>query len=535
MKSSEYWKERMSALNGEKYRKSTEYYEDVRKQYRKAIRDMERNVLIWYERIADNNGVSLTNAKKLLNAAELEEFHWTVEEYIQAGERNAVNGQWVKQLENASAKYHISRLEAMRIQLQQQAELIAAQFDRSLSQFLGSVYEEQSYHTAYEIAAGIGIGRRFERINPRMIEQVLAKPWAQDGKVFSERIWTNRDKLIRNLHTILAQGIVRGTAPQRMIVDLSRSMEVSQKQAANLILTETAAISARATQDTYKKLGVEEFEVLETLDSRTCGLCADMDGKHFSQKDYQIGVTVPPFHPRCRGTTVPYFDDEFTEGEMRTARDENDKGYELVPADMTYREWEERFVREGEKTQSGLRSGKIGDTDGSSVIEDVQEINYNSSEQIKQKFSEFVMQHRDSKEEYAGVITTDNKLYFIKGTHFNVGIDLVEDSLKDAIVIHNHPDGRDLFGDCFSKDDFSAFFQYGIKELQVFSGLGRFSMTYSGNYFLKEEAESLYDEALNKIWENAFSSRKRIAYEQLGIMQELDKMIEGLTFKMVED
>lgn len=60
-------------------------------------------------------------------------------------------------------------------------------------------------------------------------------------------------------------------------------------------------------------------------------------------------------------------------------------------------------------------------------------------------------------------------------------------------------------------------------------------MTYSGNYFLKEEAESLYDEALNKIWENAFSSRKRIAYEQLGIMQELDKMIEGLTFKMVED
>ena len=117
MKSSEYWKERMSALNGEKYRKSTEYYEDVRKQYRKAIRDMERNVLIWYERIADNNGVSLTNAKKLLNAPELEEFHWTVEEYIQAGERNAVNGQWVKQLENASAKYHISRLEAMRIQL----------------------------------------------------------------------------------------------------------------------------------------------------------------------------------------------------------------------------------------------------------------------------------------------------------------------------------------------------------------------------------------------------------------------------------
>ncbi len=346
MKSRDYWKERMSALNEENYRKSAAYYEDVRKQYQKAIRDMERDILVWYERIADNNGISLANAKKLLKADELEEFHWTVQDYIEAGEANAVSGQWMKQLENASAKYHISRLEAMRIQLQQQAELIAAQFEQSLEEFLGELYEEQSYHIAYEIAAGTGIGRSFERINPRTIEQVLAKPWAQDGKVFSERIWTNRDKLVQNLHTILSQGIVRGTAPQRMIADLSHSMEVSRSQAANLILTETAAISARATQDTYKELDVEEFEVLETLDSRTCSLCADMDGKHFPQKDYQIGVTVPPFHPRCRGTTVPYFDDEFTEGEMRAARDENDKGYELVPADLTYRDWEERFVRE---------------------------------------------------------------------------------------------------------------------------------------------------------------------------------------------
>ena len=353
MKSRDYWKERMSALNEENYRKSAAYYEDVRKQYQKAIRDMERDILVWYERIADNNGISLANAKKLLKADELEEFHWTVQDYIEAGEANAVNGQWMKQLENASAKYHISRLEAMRIQLQQQAELIAAQFEQSLKEFLGELYEEQSYHIAYEIAAGIGIGRSFERINPRTIEQVLAKPWAQDGKVFSERIWTNRDKLVQNLHTILSQGIVRGTAPQRMIADLSHSMEVSRSQAANLILTETAAISARATQDTYKELDVEEFEVLETLDSRTCSLCADMDGKHFPQKDYQIGVTVPPFHPRCRGTTVPYFDDEFTEGEMRAARDENDEGYELVPADMTYREWEERFVREEKTSEKG--------------------------------------------------------------------------------------------------------------------------------------------------------------------------------------
>lgn len=351
MRSSDYWKGRMAALNEANYRRSAAYYEDVKKQYQKAIRDMERDILVWYERIADNNGISLASAKKLLKRDELEEFRWTVEEYIKAGRENAVSGQWMKQLENASARYHISRLEAMKLQLQQRAETIAAEFGSSLKEFLGSVYEEQGYRTAYEIMAGTGVGRSFERISLRTIEQVLEKPWAQDGKVFSERIWENRDRLVQNLHSILSQGVTRGFSSQRMIAELSHSMEVSRNQAANLILTETAAISARATQDTYQELDVEEFEVLETLDRRTCSLCADMDGRHFPVKDYQIGVTAPPFHPRCRGTTVPYFDDEFTAGEMRAARDENDEGYELVPADMTYREWEARFVRE-EKTSA---------------------------------------------------------------------------------------------------------------------------------------------------------------------------------------
>lgn len=47
---------------------------------------------------------------------------------------------------------------------------------------------------------------------------------------------------------------------------------------------------------------------------------------------------MTPFHANCRTTTIPYFDDEFNEGEMRAARGEDGKTYD-VPADMTYSEW----------------------------------------------------------------------------------------------------------------------------------------------------------------------------------------------------
>ena len=50
-----------------------------------------------------NNGVSMAEARKLLNNKELEEFRWDVDDYIRYGQENAVNQQWMKQLENASS------------------------------------------------------------------------------------------------------------------------------------------------------------------------------------------------------------------------------------------------------------------------------------------------------------------------------------------------------------------------------------------------------------------------------------------------
>lgn len=56
--------------------------------------------------------------------------------------------------------------------------------------------------------------------------------------------------------------------------------------------------------DCYKELDIKEYEIVETLDSRTCDVCADLDGKVFKMSEYQVGVTAPPFHPRCRGCTA---------------------------------------------------------------------------------------------------------------------------------------------------------------------------------------------------------------------------------------
>jgi SPP1 gp7 family putative phage head morphogenesis protein len=83
-------------------------------------------------------------------------------------------------------------------------------------------------------------------------------------------------------------------------------------------MTESAYFASASQKDAFNDLDVERFEIVATLDSRTSVICQDLDGHIFDMKDYEAGVTAPPFHVWCRTTTVPYFEDNYGE---RAARD----------------------------------------------------------------------------------------------------------------------------------------------------------------------------------------------------------------------
>ena len=75
MQNSEYWKKRFEALEDDQYKKSQKYIEDMERQFREAQNNISMDIERWYQRLADNNDISLASAKKLLKKDELEEFH----------------------------------------------------------------------------------------------------------------------------------------------------------------------------------------------------------------------------------------------------------------------------------------------------------------------------------------------------------------------------------------------------------------------------------------------------------------------------
>ena len=356
-RTSEYWQERFRQMEESQHDTSVRTVQEIEQEFRRAEQALDGKINAWYQRFAADNGISMVEARRLLNSDELEEFRWDVQDYIKYGRENGINQQWAKQLENASAKVHISRLEALKVQTQQEIEKLYGNYHDSIDEHIANLYTSGYYHTAYEVQRGIGVGWQMQSFNPEKVNDIIHKPWAVDGRNFSERIWTDKTKLINNMQDSLTRMCITGESPDRAIREISQNMKVSRSQAARIVQTESAAFSAKAQETCFSDLDVEEFEVVETLDSHTCPTCGEMDGKHFSMKDYKIGVTVPPFHPNCRGCTCPYFNDEFTTGE-RVARGADGKKY-YVPENTTYEEWKKSFV-DGDKPD--LKPVKKDDT-----------------------------------------------------------------------------------------------------------------------------------------------------------------------------
>jgi SPP1 gp7 family putative phage head morphogenesis protein len=346
-KSSAYWQKRFSALENAQNQYGQNIFHQIEPAFDKAERQIQAQIEAWYARYASNNGITLAEARKQLSAAELKELQWDVQEYIKYGQENAMNQQWMKELENASARFHISRLEALKLRTQQSLEVVFGNELDSLDGMVKRLYQSGYYHTCFEVQKGFNIGWEIGQIDERKLQKVISKPWAADGKTFSDRVWQSKTTMVNELHQQMTRTIIQGKAPDEAIKSMTKYLQNKTKNAkynaGRLVMTEQAFISSAAQKDAFNDLDVEEFEIVATLDSHTSDICREMDGKHFPMKDFQPGVTAPPFHVWCRSTTVPYFDDEWGRSGERAARGEDGKTY-YVPADMTYPEWKKAIV-----------------------------------------------------------------------------------------------------------------------------------------------------------------------------------------------
>ncbi|WP_342505635.1 minor capsid protein [Sporosarcina sp. FSL K6-2383] len=333
-----YWEDRAEQREMESQLIASKYLARMDESLREAQLDIVRQIEAFYARYSIENKVTLTEARKYLNVKELKDFKDIDLKRFREMSLSS-NPEYNRILNAASYRVRISRLEALNLNIEMRMAQLYGGLN-GLQQYaytgLGEVYQASYYQSMFSLAQAGVVGGTVAVLTDKTMQEVLTYNWS--GKEFSERIWGHQASTRMAIRKELEKSFASGRSIQKTTKAIMDATDVTRSRAETLVRTESNFFHGLAAQNSYTDAGIEKYEVLATLDSRTSNICREQDGKVYDSKDYEPGVTANPFHPNCRSTTIPWFDEsEYTDGEQRQSADG------LIDS-MTYEEWFGKYV-----------------------------------------------------------------------------------------------------------------------------------------------------------------------------------------------
>jgi len=200
-----------------------------------------------------------------------------------------------------------SILKSLQKQLQEQIKDLGGLDEKITTHILEKVYSESYYKTAYTIDKGIEAGLDFSILKPEMVKSAVFTPI--EGKMFSDRIWDNKDVLVKRVRRDVEKVLINGESPEHLARVIKKDFGVSAYESKRLINTEVARMTSTAQDEIYKSSDVVKKVMWDaTLDSKTSEICENYNGKIW---DANSNHPIPPVdsHPNCRCSLVPVIDD----------------------------------------------------------------------------------------------------------------------------------------------------------------------------------------------------------------------------------
>ena len=296
-----YWLKRSEELDKVATKVEKEVMKELSALYRDAFRSIEKEVNDFMMKYAKDHKLDYTTVTQTLTPIDLAEYNQKIEE-LYAMYRDT-GSEYIKiEIDRLNARAKITRLQALQDAINVELTKVTHEYQMTLEDTLIGLFTEQ-YKEVSEL-----LGIMAPVINREAIKTIIEYPYA--GKMFSDRIWDNKDALVKHIKQNLTAGIIRGDSIQKMSRQLKKDLNVLYYQAERLVRTETNYAMNQGHLKGYADSGVvEKYEFLAAIDSRTSKLCKNQNGKTYRLSDAVVGVNFPPLHPHCRSTVIPILED----------------------------------------------------------------------------------------------------------------------------------------------------------------------------------------------------------------------------------
>lgn len=343
MTSDEYWNQRTEIERRRTDKTIETLMKKMNNLYTGATQKIEKEIESFYARYAEEEGMTLSDAKKRLTEPELRRFKVEMKEYYDEVNKYKQYKKglsvYKKELDNLSGRAYISRLEDLKIQLKHQAIKLGLSELGDMDNAFQDLYQDTFDHQYFNVDKTLGFCNGYTGLNTKIIDKALSKTWL--GENYSDRVWKNKARLLSSIETTFMQGLAMGKGVKDIAKQVANDCNVAYKSALRLVTTESGHIANEATFDSYKEHGVEQYRYVASPDERTCPICGTLDGEVFKMSEKEEGINHPEMHPNCRCTTVAFYDKDELSDMLKTtriAKDEEGKWFD-IPSDMTYKEW----------------------------------------------------------------------------------------------------------------------------------------------------------------------------------------------------
>lgn len=297
---------RKRELENQDYEKKIDkrYEQELKRIYTSTLDTIEDQVDAWVGRYASREGITVSEAKKVISKFDAERFASKAARYVKEKDFSPRAN---AELKKYNLKMRVSRMELLKRQIVLELLSLADTEDRMLLDRLSKDADREVERQAAILGMTVGTQRAVKVNAKAIIHSSL------HSATFSDRIWANMEGTRQSLERGVTRSVLLGensTVWARDLKQYVRHELLTKKGSAayvsnRLAITESARVQGDVAKLSYEKMGYKKFIWIAEPDA--CPVCAELNEKVFKFESDAPGI---PMHPFCRCSIAAYYDDE---------------------------------------------------------------------------------------------------------------------------------------------------------------------------------------------------------------------------------
>lgn len=349
MNNKDYWTQRKANLIYEQMDKAEKQADKFDKVYEQAKAYLDKEINKIFDKFQRDYGLSESDARRTLKTMKTEKNLAELRRILEARPNNPNIQRLLADLDSPAYSYRMKRLERLSDDLDLMRSSIYLSEKKGSDEFYGDLMKDSYYKATFDLQQQTGLAYSFSDLPETEIKRLQAFKWTGEG--YSDRIWSNTGALASSVKDELLVSLMTGRSTRATAQAIAERFEVGKGKARRLVRTESAFFHNQMELLSYEDAEITKYKFVAVLDKRTSHICQQHDNKVYNTDEAVPGVNYPPLHPWCRSTTIAHDDDIDYSKLERRARNPKTGKVEYVPADMSYKEWYDKYVVKDEKEQ----------------------------------------------------------------------------------------------------------------------------------------------------------------------------------------